>query len=207
MKCLSAPPVSATVADGGRISTSLVDAEIQRLKWPWHRRRSALGPYRDGMRTMVMFCLHAAFLSRSCALHALWRVRVDSNHRPRPSESRALAAELRTRKWDRWQGGRIRTCVRRVKAGCLRPLDDAPFDLQGLPRTLSHASSRRDCCRRKQPVVMQHALKGPRRPADARVVATELLAKFLVAVDDAVPALDAGFGREAVAPLTGLRES
>ena len=28
-----------------------------------------------------------------------WRVRVDSNHRPRPSESRALAAELRTYAW------------------------------------------------------------------------------------------------------------
>ena len=28
----------ATLADGGRISTSLVDAEIQRLKWLWQRR-------------------------------------------------------------------------------------------------------------------------------------------------------------------------
>ena len=31
----------ATLADGGRISTSLVDAEIQRLKWLWQRRPSA----------------------------------------------------------------------------------------------------------------------------------------------------------------------
>ena len=30
----------ATLADGGRISTSLVDAEIQRLKWLWQRRSS-----------------------------------------------------------------------------------------------------------------------------------------------------------------------
>ena len=30
----------ATLADGGRISTSLVDAEIQRLKWLWQRRPS-----------------------------------------------------------------------------------------------------------------------------------------------------------------------
>jgi transcriptional regulatory protein RtcR len=27
----------ATLADGGRISTALVDAEIQRLKWLWQR--------------------------------------------------------------------------------------------------------------------------------------------------------------------------
>jgi len=79
--------------------------------------------------------------------------------------------------------------------------------LQGLSRTFSHASSRHDCCRQKQPVVMQHALKGSCRSADARVVATELLAQFLVAVDDAVPPLDARLGREAVAPLTGVRES
>ena len=109
--------------------------------------------------------------------------------------------------WIDGRGGRIRTCVRRVKAGCLRPLDDAPFDLQGLSRTFSRASSRHDCCRQKQPVVMQHALKGPRRSADTGVVATELLAQFLVAVDDTVPPLDARLGREAVAPFTGLRES
>jgi hypothetical protein len=54
---------------------------------------------------------------------------------------------------------------------------------------------------------MQHALKGPRRSTDARVVATELLAQFLVAMDDTVPPLDARLGREAVAPLTGRRES
>ncbi len=54
---------------------------------------------------------------------------------------------------------------------------------------------------------MQHALKGPRRSADTGVVATELLAKFLVAMDDTVSPLDAGLGREAVATLTGLRES
>jgi hypothetical protein len=109
--------------------------------------------------------------------------------------------------WINGRGGRIRTCIRRVKAGCLGPLDDAPFGLQGLPRTFSRANSRHDCCRQKQPVVMQHALKGPRRSADTRVVATELLAQFLVAVDDTVPPLDARLGREAVAPFTGLRES
>ena len=109
--------------------------------------------------------------------------------------------------WIDGRGGGIRTCVRRVKAGCLRPLDYAPFDLQGLPRTFSRASSRHDCCRQKQPVVMQHALKGPRRSADTRVVATELLAKLLVAMDDTVSPLDASLGREAVAPFTGLRES
>ena len=30
--------------------------------------------------------------------------------------------------WINGRGGRIRTCVRRVKAGCLRPLEYAPID-------------------------------------------------------------------------------
>jgi transcriptional regulatory protein RtcR len=34
----------ATLADGGRISTSLVDAEIQRLQWLWERKQAGVEP-------------------------------------------------------------------------------------------------------------------------------------------------------------------
>jgi hypothetical protein len=149
-----------------------------------------------------------ALLSRACELHELcgasgW------TRTTGPDLRRVVLLPLSYGRGNgiNGRGGRTRTCVRRVKAGCLRPLDYAPFDLQGLPRTFSHASSRHDCCRQKQPVVMQHALKGPRRSADTRVVATELLAKFLVAMNDTVSPLDAGFGWESVAALTGLRKS
>src|SRR5579862_3992118 len=57
---------------------------------------------------------------------AHWRVRVDSNHRPRPSESRALAAELRTRK--RGQGRQESNLRRLLQRQLSEPLDDAPAD-------------------------------------------------------------------------------
>ncbi len=43
---------------------------------------------------------------------------------------------------------------------------------------------------------MQHLLKPLARIAWARIVATELLDEFFVAVDDALAALDPGFGGE-----------
>jgi hypothetical protein len=48
---------------------------------------------------------------------------------------------------------------------------------------------------------MQHFLKAPRRTAWAEVVSTQLLKKFLPAMDDAVTALNLGFGRESLAAL------
>jgi len=50
---------------------------------------------------------------------------------------------------------------------------------------------------------MQQWLKSPPRSAHARIVAAELLAQFLVAVDDAVAALDARLGRVAPTALAG----
>jgi hypothetical protein len=52
---------------------------------------------------------------------------------------------------------------------------------------------------------MQQFLKSPRRSAHAGIVAAELLAQFLVAMDDAVAALDADLGRVAVTTLAGAR--
>jgi hypothetical protein len=54
---------------------------------------------------------------------------------------------------------------------------------------------------------MQHFLKPPRGSARAWVVATEALEELLVAVHDAVTALDVGLGRETVAPFAGALES
>ena len=39
-----------------------------------------------------------------------------------------LPLSYRRENWIDGRGGRIRTCVHRVKAGCLRPLDYAPID-------------------------------------------------------------------------------
>src|SRR5690349_19831913 len=50
---------------------------------------------------------------------------------------------------------------------------------------------------------MQQRLKPASRSARTRIVAPELFAQFLVAVDDAVAASDAGFGRESPAPFAG----
>jgi hypothetical protein len=50
-------------------------------------------------------------------------------------------------------------------------------------------------------------LKSARRPARARIVAAEFFEQRLVAVDDAVAALDPGFGRETLAALTRDFES
>jgi hypothetical protein len=54
---------------------------------------------------------------------------------------------------------------------------------------------------------MQQFLKPPRRATHAGIVAAELLAQFLVAVDDAVAALDAGLGWMAVTTLAGARRA
>lgn len=53
----------------------------------------------------------------------------------------------------------------------------------------------------------QQFLKPARGAAGAQVVATEFLDQFLIAVDDPIASLDAGFGREALAALTGDLET
>jgi len=50
-------------------------------------------------------------------------------------------------------------------------------------------------------------LKSARRLARARIVAAEFFEQRLVAVDDAIAALDPGFGRETLAALTRDFES
>ena len=50
---------------------------------------------------------------------------------------------------------------------------------------------------------MQQFLKPPRRAARAGILAAQLLAQLLVAVDDAIATLDACFRRETAATLTG----
>jgi hypothetical protein len=54
---------------------------------------------------------------------------------------------------------------------------------------------------------MQQFLKPAARIAGAWVVATELLEKLFVPIDDAVPALDPGFGREALPTLAAGLET
>ncbi len=43
----------ATLADGGRISTALVDAEIARLQWLWEREAPAAGPARIALEALL----------------------------------------------------------------------------------------------------------------------------------------------------------
>jgi hypothetical protein len=54
---------------------------------------------------------------------------------------------------------------------------------------------------------MQHFLKPARGSARAQVVAAELFAQFFIAMDDAMTALHARFGRETAAALTASLES
>ena len=62
---------------------------------------------------------------------------------------------------------------------------------------ISFSESSGPCLRRQnRPDFRQHRLNTPAGTARAKVVATELLDEFLIAVDDPMAAFDLGLGRE-----------
>jgi hypothetical protein len=69
------------------------------------------------------------------------------------------------------------------------------------------ARSDRGSSRQKHPLRRQQRLKRPRGAARTGIVAAELLDELLAVTDDSMAALDAGLGREALAPLARDLES
>lgn len=106
---------------------------------------------------------------------------------------------------------------RGVCSGCpgggVEPPGSRPRGMRGnvhglrTERAVNRGGSRRDWCRRKQPVRRQHRLKRPPGTADARVVAPEAFAEFLVAMNDAVASLHARLRRETLPAFAHGRES